>query len=104
MLVEFTIASGPPIVEKAVKLSLDNLPTTRQGTKYTFEFLMVAARLLDHDEFFVLRTADTLSAGAIALIRELSTKLLGGRPILILDGGVSLASLNANQIRTRLGL
>lgn len=100
---EFTIGSGPPISERAFKLTLDPVPQTRAGLKGVFEFLMVAARFLDHDDFFVMRTADTLQSAGRELIWEVSSKLFQ-RPLLILDGGVSLGSLTANQIRQRMGL
>lgn len=103
MLVEFTIASGPPIVEKPQKLSLDGLPVSRAGTKYTFKVLASIADLLDHDDFFVMRTADTINNAGKTLIWELSGAFFR-RPLLILDGGVSLASLSAAQIRNRMGL
>lgn len=103
MLVDFTIGSGPPIVEKPQRLTLDNLPETRAGTKYTFEFLMVAAKLLDHDEFFVLRTAANISPAGEALIWEVSNNLFQ-RPLLILDNGMTLAGMTNNQIRARMGL
>jgi hypothetical protein len=109
MLVEFAIGSGDPntaqvtVTATATKLAID-VPETRQGIKLGGELMAWGARFLDHDDFYVLKCTPTLSAGAVALIRELSAKLLGGRLILILDSGATLASLNRNQLRARMGL
>ena len=103
MLVEFAIGAGPPVTAGPTRLTLHDVPATRAGLKGAFEFLMVAARWLDHDEFFVLKTADALNNASETLIWDVSNKLFQ-RPLLILDGGVSLASLSAAQIRNRMGL
>ena len=108
MLVEFAIGSGDPntaqvtVIATATKLALD-APETRAGVKLVFELLMWGERFLDHDDFFVLKTTPTLTAASVALVRELMAKFFN-RLILILDGGVTLASLNRNQLRARMGL
>ena len=108
MLVEFAIGSGDPntpqvtVTATTTKLAID-APETRAGVKIAGSLMVWGAQFLDHDDFYVLKTAATLTAGTVALIRELSSKLLH-RPILILDGGVTLASLNRNQLRARMGL
>lgn len=108
MLVEFAIGSGDPntsqvtVTATATKLAID-APESRAGIKLCGELMMWGSRFLDHDDFYVLKTQPTLTVGTVALIRELSTKLLR-KPILILDSGVTLASLNRNQLRARMGL
>jgi hypothetical protein len=108
MLVEFAIGSGDPntaqvtVTATATKLAID-APETRGGIKLCAELMKWGERFLDHDDFFVLKTAPTLTAETVAVVRDISTKLFGKR-VLILDGGVTLASLNRNQLRARMGL
>ena len=108
MLVEFAIGSGDPntaqvtVTATATKLAVD-VPETRPGVKYAFEFVTVASRFLKDGEFFVLKTTTSLTAASFALVHDVS-RALYQRPMLILDNGVTLASLNRNQLRARMGL
>lgn len=108
MLVELAIGSGDPntaqvtVTATATKLAID-VPETRQGIKIAGSLMVWGSRFLNHDDFYVLKCSPTLSAGTVALIRELSSGLLN-RLILVLDGGVTLASLNRNQLLARMGI
>lgn len=58
---------------------------------------------LDHDDIVILMIDASLTAAQVDRVREVKGRSLPLQKVCLLDGGLQLAGLTANQIRARVG-